>query len=150
METLQIDIEDLWQAFNLASGISSIIGLLLSIWVLYGVTKLRKSFKIKAELPRLLANLKKIQNDFSQINAENTTRLIEQASLFHTSLETIILQDLDRKTKGRLANNNQSISTLLKVKHFPTDGKTRIYILMVQSIGIINDYQNLKLKWSEQ
>lgn len=98
--------------FNFIAGLSSIVGLIVSLWVLFRVGRLEKRFLFKARVPELRVGLDKLKTELSGLLREYDENEDEIRALIGKS--KVLVTSIQRKVDAY--NKKQANQTLKSIK----------------------------------
>jgi hypothetical protein len=150
METKYLDSIMTWITLDHLGGVASIIGLGLTIYVFFGVKKIKQEFLLRARLPSLL---KKIQAHASTISSElpnlpnSTHTIIEELAIAQVNL-----QSLETKSSGSMRSSLKklrlNIEGLRKGRKIDKESVRAVYLEMNM---VIQEISNMREddKWRQ-
>lgn len=142
-ETMYVESLFLWLTFDHIGGLASIVGLGFTIYVFFGVKKIKQEFLFRARLPSLL---KKIQNHASTISVE----LTNLPGSSHTIIEELAIAQVNIKSlenkcfgtmRASLKKLRLNIEGIRECENVDKDSIRAVYLEMNMVIQEISNVQ---------
>ena len=133
-----------WLNIEKLGSLASIAGLVLTIYVFFGVRKIKQEFLFRVRLPGLL---KKIQNHASSISSELPNLPESENSIIEElSIAQVNIQSLENKSSGTMKNSLKKlrlkIEDIRKNNKVDKDSIRSVYLdlnMVIQEISNIRD-----------